>query len=304
MTYTTRFSIDRESKLILSGAQIESAGTTLQGELDLDTQRKMIRGSWDLHLADPAFLGSYLKRPLEGSIHLKGFVDGPFSGIKTRLELTGENLRVDGNFQKAFAELHFSGLPPNLSGSLSLEWTWHQQPYFSEAHFNLEGSRLNFHRFSLEGSGMTVGGRLNMHLHQWFIEGDLKGRSSDLSALSSLVGRALSGSIEINSEFQIGDDRRKVLLDVSGKDLGAFGGRVQEAEVHAEITGEARAPSGTALSSLPGFASVIFVSPVWRRARQAMGGKSLIRPASKATTGNPLNSWPPGKPSLSQKHRR
>ena len=254
VTYTTGFSVDKEKKIILSGAKLKSAGATLKGDLALDIQRNMIQSSWDLHLPDPAFLASFLKRPIEGSVHLKGFMDGPFSRIKTRLELTGENLRVDGeDFQKVFAELHFSGLPPNLSGSLSLELTRQQQPFFSEAHFNLEGSRLTFHRFSLEGSGMTLDGRLNMHLQNWFLEGELKGKSSDLSALSSLLGRTLSGSIEINSKFQIGDDRRKVLLDVSGKDLGGFGGRVQEAELHAQITGKDRAPSGTANLKLAGF---------------------------------------------------
>jgi translocation and assembly module TamB len=253
VTYTTGFSIDREIKIILSGAQLKSAGTTLQGELALDTRRKMIQSTWELHLTDPAFLTSSLKRPLEGSIHLKGFMDGPFSKINTRLELTGENLRVDGeDFQKAFAELHFSGLPPNLSGSLSLELTWHQQPYFSEAHFNLEGSRLNFHRFSLEGSGMTLDGSLNMNLHPWFIEGDLQGKSPELSALSSMLGRTLSGSIEINSKFQIGDDRREVLLDVSGKDLGGFGGQIHSAEWHARLRGKDNAPSGTTSLKLAG----------------------------------------------------
>ena len=254
VTYTTGFSVDKQKKIILSGAKIKSAGATLQGDLALDIQRNMIQSSWDLYLPDSAFLASSLKRPIEGSVHLKGFMDGPFSRIKTRLEFTGENLRVDGEyFQKVFAELHFSGLPPNFSGNLSLELTWQRQPFFSEAHFNMEGSRLNFHRLSLEGSGMTLDGRLNMHLQKWFLEGELKGKSSDLSALSSLLGRTLSGSIEINSEFQIGDDRRKVRLDVRGKDLGGFGGRVQEAELHAQITGKARTPAGTTNLKLAGF---------------------------------------------------
>ena len=253
VTYTTGFSIDRESKIILSGAQLKSAGATLQGDLALDIQRKMIRGTWDLHLPEPAFLTSSLKRPLEGSIHLKGFADGPFSKIKTRLELTGENLRVDGeDFQKAFAELHFSGLPPNLSGNISLELTWQQQPFLSEAHFNLEGNRLNFHRFSLEGFGMALDGRLNMHLREWFLEGELKGKSSDLSTLSSLLGRTLFGSVEINSKFRIGDERREVLLDVSGKDLDGFGAQIQKAELHTQITGKDNAPSGTTNLKLAG----------------------------------------------------
>jgi translocation and assembly module TamB len=254
VTYTTGFSVDKEQKIILSGAELKSAGATLRGDLTLDIHRNMIQSRWDLYLPDAAFLTSSLKRPMEGSFRLKGFMDGPFSRIKTRLEFTGENLRVDGeDFQKVFAELHFSGLPPNLSGSLSLELTWQQQSFFSEAHFNLEGSRLTFHRFSLEGSGMTLDGRLNMHLQKWFLEGELKGKSSDLSAFSSLLGRSLSGSIEINSKFQIGDNGRKVLLDVSGKDLGGFGGRVQEAELHAQLTGKERAPSGTTNLKLAGF---------------------------------------------------
>ncbi len=253
ITYTTAYSVERLEKIILSGVRMSMDAATLRGDIAVDIQRSMINAAWDLHLPKLDFISASLNRPLEGSLRLKGALDGPFSRIHTRLEFTGEDLRVAGeDFERVYAEIYSSGLPPHLSGRVSLDLTWRQHPLSSATHFDWEENRLNFHRFSLEGAGVTLDGRLALHLRQGVLEGALKGRSPDLSTLSFLLGGRVLGGVEINSRFRIGDEKRELGLDLKGKDLGGFGGHIQEAELNARITGENKAPSGTLSLSVSG----------------------------------------------------
>ncbi|MCJ7594753.1 MAG: hypothetical protein MUO52_08305, partial [Desulfobacterales bacterium] len=252
--YKANVGFREATRLTLSDVQVETATGNLGGKASLDLSSKNLEGSWFLVLPRLEPFSPLLGRPLKGSVQWEGRMEGPLSELRMSGKGLGQDIWVDGlHLERVSVSLLADGLPPKSRGRLSIELQSKGHPIAGATDFILDRERLALTGISVKGAGTELTAKATLDFQQMTAEGEVKGRNPDLSSLSSLLGRKIEGSAEMETQFKIGKSAQEISFSLEGQNLESPFGQALEMRLKGRVREPFKIPGGSATLEVKGF---------------------------------------------------
>jgi translocation and assembly module TamB len=243
---STRMNLEKGNLLTFSAVHAETAGASLDGSGTFDMGLESLDASWLLTLPRLNLLTSTLGYPLDGSLRVQGFTRGSFKDLSTTLDARAKDLQVNGHPMEAGElSLLIHGLPPKMSGDLTLFMQYKGLAWRTKADVALKKLTLSFPRFSVEGPQTHFDGELVVHVDRPEVQGKINGLSRDLSTLSPWTKEKMEGSAEIGARFQMTPASEELELELEAKEVSTRFGQARQLRLLSRISGLTTGPRGT-----------------------------------------------------------
>ena len=245
--YRGHIALEEGNRLVLSDLIAETSHGALNGKGAYDLEGKTVNASWTMRVPKLVALSPILKYSMEGSGQMKGTLEGSLPQLNLSIQGTAENFLIENvRLGNTTATLLAHGLPPKSEGRFSLQVRPKDQPIRAEASYALQGDTLALNSILLEGAGTHLTGTATLAISKRVSQGELKGRSEDLSVLGALFGEKMQGSSNGTVRFILGESDQEITLGLEGWNLKTPALQAGHAEVQAHIQDLYKSPKGSA----------------------------------------------------------
>jgi translocation and assembly module TamB len=232
--------------LTLSDVHAETAGASFDGSGIFDMGLESLDASWVVTLPRLNLLTPALGYPLEGSLRVQGWTRGSLEKLSTTLEAKTTDLQADGRpVEAGELSLLIHGLPPKMSGDLTLFIKYEGLAWQTKADVAMENLTLSLPRFSVEGPQAHLDGELFALLDGAEVRGKITGLSRDLSTFSPWTKEKMEGSADIGARFQMTPGSEELELELAAKEVSTRFGQARQLHLLTRISGLTREPRGT-----------------------------------------------------------
>jgi translocation and assembly module TamB len=243
---SARIAREKANLLTFSAVHAETAGASLDGSGTFDMGLETLDASWLLTLPRLNLLTSTLGYPVEGSLRVEGLTRGSLKDLSTTLDARAKDLQVKGHPMEAGElSLLIHGLPPKMSGDLTLFMQYEGLAWQTKADVALEELTLSFPRFSVEGPQTHFDGKIVVHMDRAEVRGKINGLSRDLSTFFPWTKEKMEGSAEIGARLQMTPASEELELELAAKEVSTRFGQARQLRLLSRISGLTTGPRGT-----------------------------------------------------------
>jgi translocation and assembly module TamB len=243
---SAKITLEKGNLLTLSAVRAETAGASLEGSGSLDMGLESLDASWLLTLPRLSLFTSTVGYPLEGSLRIQGLTRGSFKDLSSTLDARAKDLQVKGHpVEAGELSLLIHGLPPKMSGDLTLFMKYKGLAWQTKADVTMENLTLSFPRFSIQGPQTHFDGELVVHMDRAGVRGKINGLSRDLSIFSQWTKEKMAGSAEIGARLQMTPDSEELELELTAKEVSTRFGQARQLRLLGRISGLTKGPHGT-----------------------------------------------------------
>jgi translocation and assembly module TamB len=250
---SARMNLEKGGLLTFSDVHAETAGASLEGSGSLGLGLESLDASWLLTLPRLNLFNSTVGYPLEGSLRVQGLTRGSIKNLSSTLEARAKDLQVKGHpVEAGQLSLLIHGLPPKMSGDLTLFMKYKGLAWQTKADVTMENLTLAFPRFSIQGPQTHFDGDLVVHMDRAEVRGKINGLSRDLSIFSLWTHEEMAGSAEIGARLQMTPDSEELDLELAGKEVSTRFGQARQLRLQGRISGLTKGPHGSLEVKLEG----------------------------------------------------
>jgi translocation and assembly module TamB len=243
---SAKIALEKGKLLTLSAVHAETAGASLDGSGSLDMGLESLDASWLLTLPRLNLFTSTVGYPLEGSLRVQGLTRGSFKDLSSTLDARAKDLQVKGHpVEAGELSLLIHGLPPKMSGDLTLLMKYKGLAWQTKADMTMENLTLSFPRFSVEGPQTHFDGELVVYMDRAEVQGKINGLSRDLSTFSQWTKDKMEGSAEIGARLQMTPGSEELELELAAKEVSTRFGQARQLRLLGRITDLTKGPRGT-----------------------------------------------------------
>lgn len=254
----------------LRNTQLDSAAVKAQAEGRAGAGMTELDATLALQVTDLAALSDIAGAPLAGHVGLNAGVTGSAEVPNVTLDLLGEQLRYGAS------ELGRLTIRANADDAMRAPRgrveAASEQPAGRidlASNYALQGQVLTVDGLSLRAPETTLDGHVVADLGQLGAEGQLIGKASDFSALSSWAGQRLAGTADLDVSLARPDGRQQVQAVVNAADITGPIDALQRLALRADIGDALGQPTIDAELSMAGLRQA--ANSVDRLALQAKG---------------------------------
>ncbi|MFH1488926.1 MAG: hypothetical protein ABII06_08490, partial [Pseudomonadota bacterium] len=220
----------------LSGVTVRTGALEISGDGALDFKDGAARGQFLVRVPQLAVLSKPLGRQIRGALESRLRLEGPLE--RPKLRLTGEvrDISVEGMaLQRVGFDLSAEDLRKAPKGRFNIDLDEKQGRFRTEGLFSLQNNLLDLADVNVTGPGIECKADLNIDLDRAELEGKLRGRSGDLSALPLFRKETLSGRAELKADFARGAKGQEAAFELQGRNLSTQYGDMDDVRLKGRI---------------------------------------------------------------------
>ena len=253
---STKVELLEGSRIAVPALTVDSPILGLTGKASVDLGNRNLRGDLQIIIPELKPLTPMVGKPLSGSAHVTGEVEGGFDSLRATLSASGENVAIDKLLLKKVA-LNLTGedLSQAPRGELALALHKADAQLKLSAGYALKDRDLSLSSISFTAPGSEMTGRMRVNLDSHLSEGKIDGNLKDLSLLGGFLEETMTGSGTAHAVFATEKGAQDINLRVTGRQLTLPGMSLASASLTADLQNVYKLPRGTVDGSLAGFQS-------------------------------------------------
>jgi translocation and assembly module TamB len=247
LEYRGHLALDKE-QIVLSDLYAQSSAGTLSGRGVYDLGSKTVKAaSWIMEVPKLGRLSPVFNYPADGSLRMRGALEGPLSQARVSAEALCRDLRLGAvRLGETKATMSAHGLFPQSQGHFSIKVRPKGQVIAAEASFALQDEKLDLKEMLLEGAGAELKGTAVFDVSEMRSKGRFTVRSANLSVFTALFDKKAEGRAKGKVRFHFGRSHQEINLELEGQTLETPFVEAQQASLQAHIQEWFKSPHGWA----------------------------------------------------------
>jgi len=238
----------------VSGLRLDSLAGTLTGTGSLHLDSGNLRASWQASMPDLPAFSAGLGLEMKGSARAEGTLDGVLARPGLEARIWGRDVVIGGLlFEEGLVHIRADGLVPESRGRLSVEARHGNHTLQGMTDYAMTGERLSVTSFTLRGPGTGVTGALSLDFSTSMVQGEMKGKSGDLSLFSPVLGGRMGGSAEWVTQLKAGEAGQGAVVMLKARDLISSIGEAEYLELRASLGRAFTHPNGSIALDIKGY---------------------------------------------------
>jgi translocation and assembly module TamB len=228
--------LDEATQLRLSRLTVEMQNAALAGDGALDLSTQEVKGSGHIVMPKLSVWSELFGWPLGGALDVEVALQGSVSDPSLRVKASGRDVLLDNwRLERVAAVVQSQGLPMRSKGRVRVDLQGLPLTAQMSSDFDLKSRHLAFSNLLVEALGSEIRGNIRLDIDRSLVVGTLKGRASDLSSLSNILGEEYDGSAQLSAKLSEGIKGQDVALELRINELATPYGHSEAVALNAHL---------------------------------------------------------------------